>query len=248
VTTLSLPGEIQDLCQALLSGLEAILGEKLFALYLYGAITFPESGAIGDVDFHAVLRERLSDAEKAEIQTLHAALARHFPPLGAELDGYYILLEEALQPSPPRHQLIAGVVDNSWALHRAHMRAGRCIVLFGPQPEQVLPVATWPELEAALQGELDFVERHLCDYPDYCVLNLCRLMYSYQTRDVVVSKSHSAYWAEAAYPKWYSLIDAARRSYARHASLQDKEVLLTGVRDFFAFACQRIQDNISQVN
>ena len=141
---MKIPDEIQDLCQAFLRGLNAALGSKLYGLYLYGALAFPEPGPTGDIDFHVILKERLNDREKSQLNDLHAALARDFPPLGAELDGYYILLEEARQKSPPRHQLLPDVTDNAWALHRQHVRAGRCIVLHGPDPRQVYPAASWP--------------------------------------------------------------------------------------------------------
>jgi len=196
------PDEIQHLCQAFLWGLNSALGEKLYGVYLYGAMAFPEGGSTGDIDFHVILTETSSAREKSELNDLHATLARDFPPLGgafmfslgldferdleqrapspklrqgfekhkitlsangsivtkvkdgqwqiddsdsnssyivikegetlctygAALDGYYILLEEARQTSPPRHQLLADMIDNSWALHREHIRAGRCIV------------------------------------------------------------------------------------------------------------------------
>jgi hypothetical protein len=238
------PDGIRDLCGALLRGLEAALGEKLYGVYLYGAVAFPEGGSTGDIDFHAILTEAPNDAEKSQLNALHVALARDYPPLGAELDGYYLLLEEARQTSPPRHQLLADVVDDSWALHREHIRAGRCIVLRGPDPREVYPPASWPELRSALQGELDYVEEHLARYPDYCVLNLCRLMYSFETRDVVVSKRASAGWAFEAFPEWRPLIEAAKRSYDRQATAQDQELLRSGVRGLFDFACERIQDSL----
>ena len=59
----------------------------------------------------------------------------------------------------------------------------------------------WPALERALHGELDYVEEHLDDYPAYCVLNLCQLIYSFDTHDVVISKRASEEWADAAFPE-----------------------------------------------
>ncbi|GAH04040.1 unnamed protein product, partial [marine sediment metagenome] len=50
--------------------------------------------------------------------------------------------------------------DNSWALHREHILAGRHIILYGPEPKKIYPPATWPEIETALYGELDYVEKH----------------------------------------------------------------------------------------
>jgi hypothetical protein len=240
---MSIPNEIQDLCQALLHGLNTVLGDKLYGVYLYGALAFPEGGPTGDIDFHVILSETLNDREKSGLNDLHETLARDFPPLGVGMDGYYILLEDARHTSPPRHQLLADVVDKSWALHREHIRAGRCIVLQGPDPRQVYPAASWPELESALQGELDYVAKHLTDYPAYCVLNLCRLIYSFDTRDVVVSKRWSARWARDAFPEWRPDIEAATKCYDRQDTAEDRQLLESGVGSFFDFASARIQES-----
>jgi len=244
-TELGLPGEIQGLSQAFLCGLNRVLGEKLVALYLYGAVAFPEGGATGDVDFHVILREALNDGEKTGLDELHAALARDYPPLGAELDGYYLLLEQAHLTTLPQHQLRPEIRDNSWALHREHIRAGRCIVLHGPDPKQIYPAASWPELAAALDGEWDFVAVHLEEVPAYCVLNLCRLVYSYSTRDVVVSKRASAAWATGIFPAWRPLIAAAINFYDRRATAEDVALLQAEVGSFFAFAEEQIAEGRS---
>ncbi len=243
-----IPVDLQCLCEALLRGLRSILGENLYGVYLYGALAFPEAGPTGDIDFHVILRDTLGSKEKSDLGNLHATLARDFPPLGAELDGYYILLRDSRRTAPPAHQLVAGVKDNSWALHREHLRAGRCIVLHGPDPKQVFPAASWAELADALQEELDYVANHLAEYPDYCVLNLCRLMFSYDTQDVVVSKRASADWAAVTFPEWGSLIESANKSYARQATLQDYESLRTQVTGFYDFACEQIQQSKQEIS
>lgn len=238
---MNIPEEIQDLCSAFLQGLKAALGNKLHGVYLYGAVAFPEGGATGDIDFHVILDEPLTTEEEAELNALHERLACDYPPLGAELDGYYILLEDARRMSPPEHQFLPGVFDVSWALHRAHIRAGRRIVLYGPDPNKIYPPTSWHELEQALQGEMDYVERNLADYPAYCVLNLCRLMYSYQTRDVVTSKRASAAWAEDAFPQWRALVEAAIKTYDQRATAEDRTLLESRVEPFLEFARARIE-------
>jgi len=233
--------DIQDLCRAFLHGLNAALGDRLYGVYLYGAVAFPGSSPTGDIDFHVILKDPLGDQERSEIHWLHTRLARDFPPFGGELDGYYILLEEARQVSPPRDQLRAHVVDNAWALHREHIWAGRCIVLQGPDPTQVYPAASWPELERALHGELKYVEKHLDVYPDYCILNLCRLVYSFEARDVVISKAEAAAWAWDVFPQWRRHIETAKKSYARQATAQDVAFMRCEVNHLFRFACERIR-------
>jgi hypothetical protein len=238
---MSLPIEIQDLCQAFLQGLNQVLGEKLLGVYLYGALTFPDPGPLSDLDFHVILLAPLDSREKAHIQALHAALAHDFPPLGADLDGYYVLQEDARRGTPPPDQLRADLRDLSWALECAHIRRGRCIVLQGPNPLEVFPEVEWAELERALAEELEFVLENLHRYPAFCVLNLCRLMYSYATRDVVVSKRFSGHWASSEFPEWAALIESARHVYDRNARAEEEQLLKSQVGRFYSFACGQIK-------
>lgn len=225
-------------------GLIAVLGDKLYGIYLYGAITFPETKYTGDLDFHVILTTSLTRGERKLLEELHESLARNFPPLGSEMDGYYILLEDAKRKSPPQNQMWKQATDNAWALHREHIRAGKCIVLSGPAPTQIYRPADWVELEHALRDELNYVEMHLMDYPAYCVLNLFRLMYSFQTHDVVASKTAAGSWGEETYPQWKELIDCARRSYAGNASGPDEKLMLNQISDLCSFALRRIAESL----
>jgi hypothetical protein len=231
---------VRRLSSAFVDGLREVLGEKLFALYFYGAVAFPETQALGDIDFHAILGARLSDGERRALVELHERLASDFPPLGGELDGYYLLLEDAGRITPPRDELRPDKIDESFALHCAHLRAGRSIVLCGPDPRDVYPEPSWTDLEAALDGELDYVTRHLDQYPDYCILNLCRLLYSFEARDAVTSKAAAAAWARRKFSEWERPIALALESYAHLASPREAETMKADLARFHAFAQDRI--------
>ncbi len=234
-----LPQEVQTVCTSLLGRLKAALNENLHGVYLHGATVFPESRYIQDIDFHVIVKRPLTVHENEEIRHLHKALAHEFPPLGTELDGYYILLNDAQQVSPPRHQVYPDIFDDSWALHRAHMRAGYCIILYGPDPKQIFPAPTWLELVAGLEAEQRYIQKHLSKYPDYCVLNLCRLIYSYRTKDVVISKRTSAEWVLNRFATWRRLVEAALRVYEREE--EDRRLLELETERFYQFACDRIE-------
>jgi Aminoglycoside adenylyltransferase, C-terminal domain len=238
---MDIPEPIRAFCSTFLAGLTGVLRHKLFAVYLYGAWAFPEGKAKGDVDLYVILRESLSEVERSGIENLHRAVALGFPSLvGESPDAWYILVEDACGMSPPKHQLAEGLLDESWALHRAHMRAGRCIILFGPDPRELLSEPHWRELDVALQSELHYVAAHLADYPAYCILNLCRLMYSYQTGDVVVSKVASALWAAEMFPDRGPCIEAALHAYDRAASEGEQCLVASEASPFFEFAHARI--------
>lgn len=225
--------QINHILEEFRKGLQITLGEKLHAAYVYGAAAFPDTLPTGDIDFHVILNAPLSEAEKQALQALHTDLAERCPPLGGELDGYYLLLEDARQATPPRSQMWAGATDEAWALHREHLRAGRTIRLVGGDPRQIYLPANWAEIERALENEIRYVEEHLEQYPDYCILNLCRLLYSYQTREVVISKDQASRWALDALPEWSDLVELARKSYAKLASAQDRAGMLGEVRNFY---------------
>ena len=239
--------EIETIIGEFTDGLRKVLGEKLHAAYVYGAAAFPETLPTGDIDFHVILKNPLTAVEKQTLEALHEALARKYPPLGGELDGYYILLEDAKKSTPPRSEMWLNAVDSAWALHREHIRAGRVITLFGGDPREIYPPVEWPEIEAALVSEIRYIEAHLDQYPDYCILNLCRLIYSFQTRQVVISKAKASEWALDAIPEWKGLVEIARKSYEKTASDQERERQLREVRSFFAFAVSQMGPYMQQV-
>ena len=61
------PEFIQDLCQAFLDGLKTALGDKLYSVYLYGAVAFPETRNTGDIDFHVNLKGPLTEEQHAAL-------------------------------------------------------------------------------------------------------------------------------------------------------------------------------------
>src|SRR5512136_325565 len=139
--------QIEILNREFKKGLQDILGEKLHAVYVYGAAAFNDSLPTGDIDFHVILKDHLTDIEKQELEGLHKKLAKKYPPLGGELDGYYILLEDAKKKTPPRSEMWQCAIDNAWALHREHIRAGRYITLHGGDPREIYPPCNWTEIE-----------------------------------------------------------------------------------------------------
>lgn len=238
---MSIHDHVRVIGEAFRQGLLENLKGKLVGAYIYGAAAFPDTVPTGDIDFHVILAAPLTTSEREALEALHEELGRRFPPLGVDMDGYYLLLEDARGTAPPRSQMWANAVDHSWALHRAHILAGRCIVLHGPDPAEIYPPASWPEIEVALFSELDYVERHLGDYPDYCILNLCRLIYSFETRDVVISKAFAAEWAREELPSWGRAVDVALATYPGQATAEERQFLVTEVEGLLAFARARIE-------
>ena len=108
----NLPQEVQTICISLLDGLRATIGQNLYGVYLYGAMVFPETRYINDIDFYVIVKRRLTAHGNEKIRLLHKTLASEFPPLGTELDGYYILFDDTRQVSVSRHQVYPDIFDD----------------------------------------------------------------------------------------------------------------------------------------
>jgi hypothetical protein len=230
---------VRDAAAALRAGLLAAFGTDLRALYLYGAVTFPETEGISDLDYHAILVRRPTAAQQAALRELEARLASDHPPYGGDLDGWIILLDDARRSAPPSHLLLPELSDGSWALHRAHWLAGQCVILHGPSPADIVPEPAWDELRAALICELNFAAG---DHGDaFAVLNACRIIRSVATGDVVQSKFGSAWWALQNLPGEHGpAISAAMATYRGAGTDDDARRLASGRAAIMALAAHEL--------
>ena len=207
-----LPSDVRALTEAFVAELESTLGPRFVGLFQYGAACFPPS-PVSDFDAHVIVVEPFSDEDRAAVRSMLKRLERL--PMGDDMDVWYITRDAASRREPPQTELRPGFHDKSWALHRAHVHAGRFVHIKCDDPRTFVPEPRWDEIDDALQGELDYVREHLGDAPAFSVLNLCRVLYSYETQDVVTSKYRSAVWAFAALPApEHELIRGALAAYA----------------------------------
>jgi Domain of unknown function (DUF4111) len=202
----------------------AALGGGLHALYLYGAVTFPESEGTGDLDYHAIMSGPVSDQMRAAYSAACGRLAG--VPGGDDLDGWVISLDDARGSEPPVHLLRPGLRDNAWALHRAHWLAGHCVVLHGPDPAAIVPAPTWAQQRAGLEAELAFLRAVPAKDDAYAVLNASRILGSLAETNVVQSKFGSAAWALEHLPaELRPAIEAALSAYRGTGTAADAKVL-----------------------
>ncbi len=219
-----LAAPVRGAAAALGSELATALAGELHALYLYGAVTFPESEGGGDLDYHAILSGPVTEPVRAAYQTACDHLASR--PGCDDLDGWVISLDEARGSRPPVHLIVPGLRDKAWALHRAHWLAGRCVVLHGPDPAAIVAEPAWAEQRAGLEAELVFLRGAPVEHGAYAVLNACRILRSLAERNVVQSKFGSAAWALDSLPPEFSpAIRAALSAYRGTATTADAEAL-----------------------
>lgn len=235
-----LPDDVAAVTDALHHSLTAILGDRLASFFLYGAVAFdrPDRWRI-DFDFHVLLHRALDDADRVAIANLYADVGAA-SELGRDLDGYFVLLDDAARAEPPTHQLDLSVRDDAWALHRAHVLAGRYFLVTGIDPRAIVPPPSWAELETALRDELTFVEEH-AEAPAFGILNGARILLSFETHDVVVSKYQAAQWALESLPgEWHNGVDAAVRFYSRTPAPGDGRVFEECWAPFIAYVKRSI--------
>ncbi len=209
-----------------------LLGDDVVAVWHYGSAVFGHPFI--DVDMHTLLRRKPDKAEQDELNAIHDRS-------GADIDGWFILLDDARGTKDPFHLAPRRepISDEHWALHRAHWLAGRCVVLHGLSPSEVVVAPKWEELEATLHHELD----HERTPGAYGVLQLCRVWASIETKDVVRSKLDSAAWAlERLNPEHHGIVEAAGRFY-RQEPLAEDEALLS---ERFAAFRSHVRDHLME--
>ncbi len=238
-----LPAAVRPLLETFREGLKEVLGENLVGIYIFGSVAFPDFVPRGDIDFYAIVHRELRPTEWQRVRDLHHDLSQRFPH-GDRLDGLYLPLHKAQGTEHPRGRLglrPRDIVDNEWPLHREHIHRGAFVVLCGQDPRDFMPPVSLPELSAALKSSLAYIKGLLHKHPFWCVLNLCRLVCTWETREVALSKVQGAHWALANLPsRWRPLIRSALRVYREQERAGDQHLLAAGTDDFFSYATNRI--------
>jgi hypothetical protein len=233
-----LPAATQQVVAGLRDGLAELFRDDLAAIWLYGGSLFSTTAL--DIDLHILLRREPTTQEHEAIRRLHDSVSRDERWVD-ELDTWYILLRDAHKPEPPPNvgAWNPGARDEHWALHRAHWLAGACIVVHGLAPREVVLEPAWEELAAVLRHELVAEARDGNEPGSACspywTLQLCRVLASLGTHDVVRSKLDSGAWALRRLPsETHAIIEAAIRYYSRQPVQGDDELVRDAYPDFYA--------------
>ncbi len=222
--------QADTVAQHLSDSLRQIAGPDLCAVWLYGAAVFGDPFV--DIDLHILLNRQLCDEAWKSVQAAHSQLGDTFNIPLADLDFWYIAVDDARRNRDPVHLApwAAGLIDTHWALHRAHWLAGRLIVIYGPEPSKIVLPPDWHDREKALRRELADPQPSA-----YWVLQLCRVCASLLTRDVVRSKLDSGRWALERLPEEYQApVRAAMRFYEHTSFPEDEKVIRDGFIGFLS--------------
>lgn len=229
-----LPADARVAWLGLRDELQALLGDELVAMWAYGSLIGADRPhRAADLDTHVIVRRR---PDAATVRGIQVATDRD---TDMEFDAWFIALDDARHSDSPPHAFLEGRRDTSWAVHRAHWLAGRVITIHGPEPHEIVPPPTWPELQADLDRELEHIERHVQEgdadpyEAAYAVLNGSRILRSLETQDVVLSKREAGTWALDHLPeRWRPALSAAMRAYDGQETPEDRALLATEMEPF----------------
>jgi streptomycin 3"-adenylyltransferase len=224
------------------------LSNNFVGAYLHGSIAFPEyNPEAGDIDFYVLTRRSLNGTEIKNLAHLHRSLAAKFE-FGIKLDGFYIPYATARMHENPRNlvygahgRIHSGGSDDAWTLHREHFARSAYIRLYGSRASRIFSQPNWKEIRTALYRQLVYVRKIIDSDPWWSVLNLCRLVYTFKTENVAVSKLAAARWALKELPsRWKPVIRSAVKRYKGTANRRDSTILRKDARKFLGFASVRV--------
>ena len=224
----------------------ALLADDLVAIWAYGgtvAVDGPPRSA--DLDTYVIVRRPIDEPTGQAIDDIHAAIAGD---MDVEWDVWYVLEADARPSEAPHHAFHPERRDTTWAVNRAHWIAGRYALLHGPDPTDLVPEPTWPEIEAELDRELEHIERHVFvgdtdPYEaTYAILNGSRILRALETHDVAISKRAAGQWALDHLPdRWHPTINAALRAYDGVGSAEDTDLVAREMAPFVAMVRERLR-------
>lgn len=212
-----------ELLEALLSGINAVLGDDLIAVWLFGSsVTGGFDPAVSDIDLIAVTSPSIEAVDLSGLERLHQRLAGRHPDWEDRIEVVYVsrgALETfrtsvgglaVISPGEPLH--IRDDRLSAW-LQTWYLVRETGVSLYGPGPAAIVPTITKTEFIAAIAhyaGELRDRSRAGVHGGAiaYTILTMCRALLTVRLRRVE-SKQEAAAWARERMPGWAWLIDAA---------------------------------------
>lgn len=247
--------EVNTILRVLLTQMQAILGQQLIGLYLYGSLSSGDfDPTSSDIDFLAVITENLSQDVFERLREMHTAIAVSGLSYANRLEGSYIPCEALRRYDPDNayHATIGvdwdfqmGMHGSNWIIER-HIVREHGVVVWGPSPETLIDPVSRQELQTAVCEQLKNFWQLQLDTPEwlrprnyqaFAVLTLCRALYTLHTGSVS-SKPQAATWAQQAYPQWKAQIERALVWHSQHEQ-DDLTETLAFLRDALVVAQER---------
>lgn len=219
---------VKDSVYNILDYYQKTLGENLTGFYLHGSLAMGCFNPLrSDIDFLAVVREKLTIAQKQVIINFLHEHRADFPGKGVEMS---IVMEEPIKslicPTPfelhysddwyRRYQngeaaLSGTQTDEDLTAHFAIIKK-RGICLYGRPVDEMFPEIPDNMYIRFLLTEANWIFARTDQDPLYTILNLCRILAFFQERKIT-SKKESGEWALTAVPAEFSSLISATLGY-----------------------------------
>jgi hypothetical protein len=212
-----------DFAAVLASEIQAVLGNDLVGLYLYGsAVSGGFDPGVSDIDLVAVTSPEVDALDLAGLARMHYRFVSQYPGWSDRLEIVYIgraTLQSfrtspgslaVISPGEPFHVRDDRVAEwlQNWYLVR---ETGVC--LYGADAAAIVPPISWIEFVAATVRYADEVRNGSRlgaggGVIAYTILTMCRALRTVRTQ-TYGSKQEAAAWTRERMPEWAPLIDAA---------------------------------------
>ena len=236
-----------------------MLGPELLALYLTGSFALGDADEGSDVDFLAVTRAPLTQAQREAVQAMHQQLFGLPSPWAQHLEGSYFPAALLRAPDPSgspipyldngSRTLEDSTHDNSLVVRWMTREYGK--PLFGPPASELIGPVTPDTLKTEVQGTLHEWGAALLADPvgldngwrqPYVALSMARMLHTLDT-GAIQSKQAGVVRGQAHLdPRWTPLLERAWEQHHRQFTLYSEaadpaDLVLT--REFIRFALDR---------
>lgn len=244
--------EVNEILNLLLNNVKEILQDQLIGMYLFGSLANGSFDDFSDVDVLIVTDKEIPDETFSTLKDMHQQIQMLDNPWANQMEVSYIP-QAALRRFDPTNNLHPhvdrGTGETLFMMHHASdwitqrfILRERGIIIHGPAPSSLIDPIHPNELRQAVIDVLPLWTNPILDnpseikkrgYQSYCVLTLCRMLYTLQNKDIL-SKPEAATWAmKTLDTKWKPLIERAiigRQSPGLDADKEDIDQTLEMMR------------------
>ena len=221
--------DVNEILALLLAKVKKILQHQFVGMHLFGSLANGSFDQFSDVDILIVTDGDISNDTFSALQKMHAEMARLDSPWAVQQEVSYVPKEALRRFDPTNNQhphldrganetLHLMTHESDWIIQRYILR-DRGVVVLGPDPKTLIDPISPDDLRRAIANllplwtDLFFENPSRIDkrgYQSYCVLSLCRMLYTLKHGEIV-SKQIAAEWAkENIHSKWKPLIEHAQ--------------------------------------
>ncbi len=220
--------DVNEILTLLYSDVTEILQSQFVGMYLFGSLANGDFDQHSDIDVLFVTHQEISDNTFSTLAAMHKRINELDSPWGIQLEVSYIP-QAALRRFDPGNKthphmdrgndevLHWMAHESDWIVQR-HLLRENGIVISGPDLKTLIDPVTPAQLQKAVSDVLPlWVDPTLADpmrirargYQSYCVLSLCRMLYTLRTGGIL-SKPRAAAWAmQNLDSRWKLLIEYA---------------------------------------